>query len=172
MGISATGCPMERRQNARAFVKQWQADPVLPFSADVPPAAVGKRDKPPSLFRCGGGVPRHRTPRKCYPCSRSICDLCSRFIPRRGAVLQAGEIEVQRNGQGAWRRNVVETPEPQHLKAWRLFPPYCTRRRTKRRPPLPAGRVAFTCCCVPSSLMRLSTTPVVNHSVRSSLHST
>jgi hypothetical protein len=45
---------MERRQNARAFVKQWQADPVLPFSADVPPAAVGKRDKPPSLFRCVG----------------------------------------------------------------------------------------------------------------------
>ena len=44
---------MVRRQNARAFVKQWHADPVLPFSADVPPAAVGKRDKLPSLFRVG-----------------------------------------------------------------------------------------------------------------------
>jgi hypothetical protein len=47
---------MERRQNARAFVKQWHADPVLPFSADVQPAAVGKRDKLPSLFRCVGGA--------------------------------------------------------------------------------------------------------------------
>jgi hypothetical protein len=57
---------------------------------------------------------------------------------------------------------------------WQLDTPHCTRSRTKRRPPLPAGSVAFTCWWVPSSLRTCSVTllPLQLEASKVSLHCT